>query len=131
MASESDRRRTRSSIEGAAVSLQHIVLFSFAEELSPQDEAEMRRQVQEWPGGIGGMTSIRLGRAINDERTRGYQYLLYMEFPDAEALVTYQNHPVHQFFLRWVLERACTPLAFDYLLDETTVILGAPTSPRG
>lgn len=28
------------------------------------------------------MTAIRFGRALWTDRTRGYQYLLYMEFPD-------------------------------------------------
>ena len=84
----------------------------------------MRRQVEEWPSAIGGMTAIRLGRSIDEARTRGYQYLLYTEFPDLEALVAYQQHPVHQQFLRWVLDRDCTPLAFDYPLDDSTVILG-------
>jgi hypothetical protein len=110
------------------VSLQHIVLFSFPEDLSPEDDAEMRRHVESWPGEIGGMTAIRLGRSINEERTRGYQYLLYTEFPDVETLVTYQKHPVHQVFLRWVLDRNCTPLAFDYYLDESTVILETAAS---
>jgi len=113
------------------LTLQHIVLFSFPEEFSPEDEAEMRRQVEAWPGEIGGMTSIRLGRSTNEERTRGYQYLLYIEFPDAETLVTYQKDPVHQHFLRWVLDRDCTPLAFDYPLDETTVILEGPARAGG
>jgi hypothetical protein len=112
------------------VSLQHIVLFSFPQDLGPEDEAEMRRMVEEWPEAIGGMTSIRLGRSINEDRTRGYQYLLYTEFPDVETLVTYQKHPVHQVFLRWVLDRECTPLAFDYPLDETTVILDGPVPSR-
>jgi hypothetical protein len=40
-----------------------------------------------------------------------------------DALVRYQKHPVHQQFLKWVLDRQCTPLAFDYYLDETTVVL--------
>ena len=105
------------------MSLQHIVLFSFPEDLSPDDDADMRRQVESWPAEIGGMTAIRLGRSLTEERTRGYQYLLYTEFPDVEALVTYQKHPVHQYFLQWVLDRRCTPLAFDYHLDEQTVIL--------
>jgi Stress responsive A/B Barrel Domain len=105
------------------VSLQHVVLFSFPEDLGPEDDAEMRRQVEAWPGAIGGMTAIRLGRSIDEARTRGYQYLLYTEFPDVETLVRYQRHPVHQDFLRWVLDRDCTPLAFDYPLDATTVIL--------
>jgi hypothetical protein len=108
------------------VSLQHVVLFSFPTDLRPEDDAEMRRQVEAWPAQIGGMTAVRLGRSIDEQRTRGYQYLLYTEFPDVETLVSYQKHPVHQEFLRWVLDRDCTPLAFDYLLDETTVILGAP-----
>ena len=104
------------------MSLQHIVLFSFAEDLDAADEAEMRRQVAAWPAEIGEATAIRLGRSINDERTRGHQFLLYTEFPDVDSLVRYQQHPVHQHFLRWVLERRCTPLAFDYPLDETTVV---------
>lgn len=108
------------------MSLQHIVLFSFPKDLSPRDDAEMRRQVEAWPAEVGGMTSLRLGRSANEERTRGYQYLLYTEFPDEAALVAYQQHPVHQEFLHWVLARACTPLAFDYPLDNTTVILSPP-----
>jgi hypothetical protein len=113
------------------VSLQHIVLFSFPQDLSAEDDAEMRRHVESWPGEIGGMTAVRLGRSINEERTRGYQYLLYTEFPDVETLVRYQQHPVHQRFLRWVIERDCTPLAFDYHLDESTVILDPAAAGRG
>ncbi len=109
------------------MSLQHIVLFSFPEDLSPEDDAEMRRQVESWPAEIGGMTAIRLGRSINGDRTRGYQYLLYTEFPDVATLVAYQQHPVHQKFLRWLLDRSCAPLVFDYPLDDTTVILGDRT----
>lgn len=113
------------------MSLQHVVLFSFPGDLGPEDDAEMRRQVEAWPAEIGGMTAIRLGRSIDEARIRGYQYLLYTEFPDVETLVAYQKHPVHQEFLRWVLDRDCTPLAFDYHLDETTVILGRPAGDRG
>jgi hypothetical protein len=105
------------------LTLQHIVLFSFPQDLDAADQAEMRRLVEAWPAEIGGMTAVRLGRSINEERTRGYQFLLYTEFPDLPALQTYQQHPVHQEFLRWVLDRQCTPLAFDYPLDETTVVL--------
>jgi len=104
------------------VSLQHVVLFSFPSNLDERDWTEMGRQVRAWPVEIGGMTTLRLGPAINDERTRGYQYLLFMEFPDETALKAYQQHPVHQEFLRWVLERECTALAFDYYLDVSTVI---------
>lgn len=103
--------------------LQHVVLFSFPTELSAADWDDMQRQVRSWPTEIGGIDEIRLGPPIDDARTRGYQYLLYMEVADMDALVAYQQHPVHQVFLQWVIDRDCTPLAFDYYLDETTVVL--------
>lgn len=104
------------------MSLQHVVLFSFAADLGQAEEIEMRRQVAAWPREIGGMTAIRLGRAIWTERTRGYTQLLYMEFPDEASLLAYQRHPVHQVFIGWLAEHQGSALAFDYALDATTVI---------
>ena len=36
------------------MSLQHIVLFSFHQDLSLEDEGDMRPQVKAWPEVIGG-----------------------------------------------------------------------------
>ena len=105
------------------MTLQHIVLFSFPEELSEPDAADMRAQVAAWPAGIGGMTRLRFGRDLTGARTNGYSRLLYMEFPGADALKAYQQHPVHQAFHAWLTERRCTPLAFDYVLDTDTVLI--------
>ncbi|MHB8506653.1 MAG: Dabb family protein [Acidimicrobiales bacterium] len=105
------------------MSLQHIVLFQFPEALSGDDAAELRRQVESWPSAIGGITALRLGPALWPDRARGYQYLLYMELPDEEALRTYQQHPVHQAFAAWANERGNVPLAFDYHLDGAAVIV--------
>ncbi len=105
------------------MSLQHIVLFGFGEELPTEDDAELLRQVASWPSAIGGMTALRLGRPLSSERTSGYQYLLYMEFPDEAALRAYQQHPVHQAFAAWAAERSNVVLAFDYFLDAGTVIV--------
>lgn len=104
------------------MTLQHVVLFSFPEDLSTEQEHEMFAKVSRWPEQIGGIEAIRLGRSINNERTRGYQLLLYMEVADEEALVKYQRHPIHQEFLGWVLAMECTALAFDYHLDSSTVL---------
>ncbi|HEV7192946.1 MAG TPA: Dabb family protein [Jatrophihabitantaceae bacterium] len=104
------------------MTLQHIVLFSFPSELSDDDDTDMRDQVKAWPEKIGGFGAIRFGRDLTDARTRGYQYLLYTEFDDEIALRNYQQHPVHQYFLAWVMERSCTPLAFDYHLTPDTVV---------
>ncbi|MGH3499109.1 MAG: Dabb family protein [Nocardioidaceae bacterium] len=105
------------------MTLQHIVLFKYRDELSEADAAQMRAQIAAWPASIDGIRKLRFGRDVTQERTRGHQYLLYTEFDDLDAMRAYQQHPLHQHFLAWVLERDCVPLAFDYQLDEQTVIV--------
>ena len=105
------------------MTVQHIVLFSFPRELSPADAAEMRAMVASWPKEIGLMGRCRFGTDLTKARTRGYEYLLYTEFPDVDALNGYRAHPVHLRFLDWLVERDCTPLAFDSYLDEQTVLM--------
>ena len=112
------------------MTLQHIVLFSFPRPLSEQEAATMRAMVASWPSEIGLMTKCRLGTDLTGKRNRGYGYLLYTEFPDAEALRQYQGHPVHVAFLDWITERDCTPLVFDYYLDEGTVLAPEPGPAR-
>jgi len=110
------------------VSLQHIVLFSFPRELSEEEAAAMRAMVASWPSEIGLMTRCRFGTDLTGKRNRGYEYLLYTEFPDADTLREYQGHPVHVRFLDWITERDCTPLVFDYHLDDGTVLMAEPHS---
>ncbi len=114
------------------MTVQHVVLFAFAEELSAADDYEMRAQVESWPEEIGQINVIRLGRDITGARTKGHQYLLYTEFDSVDLLHRYQQHPVHQKFLAWVLDHDCKPLAFDYELRQDTVIWphSAPDSPE-
>ena len=104
------------------MTLQHIVLFSFPRELSAAEQEQMRAMVASWPAEIGLMTKCRFGTDITGARTRGYGYLLYTEFPDTGTLARYRQHPAHVKFNDWLIERDCTPLAFDYYLDETTVL---------
>ncbi len=105
------------------MALQHIVLFSFPRELSAAEAAEMRDMVASWPAEIGLMTKCRLGTDLTGARTRGYSQLLYTEFPDVDTMNAYRAHPAHIRFMDWLTERDCTPLAFDYLLDEHTVLM--------
>jgi hypothetical protein len=105
------------------MTLQHVVLFSFPRELSAPEYDDMKRQVASWPEAIGGMSRLRFGADLTGARTNGYSRLLYMEFAGPDELKRYQQHPVHQAFNRWILERDCTPLAFDYFVDENTVLI--------
>jgi hypothetical protein len=105
------------------MTLQHIVLFSFPRDLSDDEAGQMRDMVASWPAQIGLMTRCRLGTDLTGARTRGYGYLLYTEFPDLESMTAYRAHPVHVKFMDWLAERDCQPLAFDYHLDEQTVLM--------
>jgi hypothetical protein len=105
------------------MTVQHIVLFSFPRVLTEDEAADMRSMVAAWPKEIGLMGKCRFGTDLTKARTRGYEYLLYTEFADAGALNDYRAHPAHQRFLDWLVERDCTPLAFDYHLDTQTVLM--------
>jgi len=115
------------------MALQHVVLFSFPSDPTAEQDADIRRYIAEWPDAIPGIRALRFGDALFTERTRNYQYLLYMEFDSVDDLRSYQGHPVHQKFLSWVNDSGITPLAFDYHLDADTVLVparGGATSPR-
>jgi hypothetical protein len=112
------------------MTLQHIVLFAFAQNLDDEQALEMRGQIEAWPSEIGGIDALRFGSDLTGARTRGHQYLLYMEFAGLAELQAYQQHPVHQRFLAWVLDHDCTPLAFDYHLTAQTVILPPGAFPE-
>jgi hypothetical protein len=104
--------------------VQHVVLFQFPRELTPEEEAAAVAQIRSWPSLIGGFTRLRFGRDRSQgARTRGFQYLLFAEFADQEKLRAYFPHPVHQRFSDWVAERGCVTLAFDYDLDGQTSIV--------
>jgi hypothetical protein len=105
------------------MTVQHIVLFSFPRELSADEAAQLRAMVASWPQEIGLMTKCRLGADLTGARTRGYTSLLYTEFPDVDSLDAYRAHPVHVQFLEFLAKLECTPLAFDYHLDDQTVLM--------
>jgi hypothetical protein len=111
------------------VTVQHIVLFSFPRELTEAEAGQMLDMVASWPAQIGLMTKCRLGTDLTGARNRGYSQLLYAEFPDLESMKAYQEHPVHLRFVDWLKELECTPLAFDYHLDDETVLM--PETPSG
>jgi hypothetical protein len=103
--------------------VQHVLLMKFSEPLDQAGESELREHAASWPRLIGEMTALRLGPSFTPERTRGYQYLMYMEFPDEASLRRYQDHPVHKAFVAWAgAHGGEPPLAFDYYLDGSTVI---------
>jgi hypothetical protein len=72
------------------------------------------------------MSRCRLGTDLTGARNRGYTHLLYTEFEDVDTLNRYRAHPAHVRFSDWVVERDCAVLAFDYHLDQGTVLMPEP-----
>lgn len=107
------------------MSLLHTVLIRFEPELGTDDVEVMRAQVRTWPEEIGGFEELAIGPPMYTERTRGFQFLIHIVVADAAALERYQVHAVHQRFAAWVVDHGGTVLAFDYLLDEDTVVIGS------
>lgn len=105
-----------------AARAQHVVLFKFAEELTPEEEAEMFQRVAAWPESIPGFTDLRLGRDVSG-RSGGFQYLLFTEFESEEAHQAYYSQPAHVAFSEWVFERGCEVLRMDYALEERNQLL--------
>jgi hypothetical protein len=104
------------------MSVQHVVLFSFEPKLGLEDEERLLSSVRSWPEQIGGFEVLRIGRSFDTARTRGYDFLLMMVVPDEPSLRAYQNHPVHQEFAHWIVEKGGAVIAFDYHLDSSTEI---------
>lgn len=95
-------------------SIQHVVLMRFPQPLDETDDAWLRSQVAEWPSRIGGFLECRVGSDLTGVRSQGWHYLLHTTFADAIALKAYIDHPVHQEFVAFLVERECDRLAFDY-----------------
>ena len=112
------------------MTVQHVVLFNFPRPLSAEDEAAMQEMVASWPSEIGLMSKCRLGTDLTGARARGYSHLLYTEFADVDTLNRYRAHPAHVRFSDWVNERDCTVLAFDYHLDQSTVLMPEPDDAK-
>lgn len=104
------------------MSLLHTVLVSFDPPLGPDELEEIHTQIRSWPEAIGGFEHLAVGPPLYTERAQGYQHLLHIVVADEVALERYQVHPVHQHFASWVRDRGGRVLAFDYHLDERTVV---------
>jgi Stress responsive A/B Barrel Domain len=102
--------------------IQHIVLFRFPEMLTDAEFGEWRDLAREWPIEIAGISAVRLGSPMSDTMSEGYQYLLYVELDDLDALNGYLAHPAHGKFGAWAASRGSAFLVFDYEVDLHTVI---------
>ena len=102
--------------------VQHVVLFKFSPELSPEEEKEMFERVRAWPQYIKELTGLRFGK---DEtgRSSGFDYLLLTQFDNEEDHQSYYSQDVHVAFGEWVRSRNAELIRVDYRLTPETLLV--------
>lgn len=101
---------------------QHVVLFRFPTELTPEEEKEMFAQVQAWPESIDGFTGLRVGKDVSG-RSAGWTYLLLTEFESEDAHQAYYSQPAHVAFSQWVFAHNAEVARIDYALTSENLIV--------
>ncbi len=100
--------------------LQHIVLFKFPEPVVDDTFVAMTEFISTWSEEIPDLRAIRFGKSRLPDLADGYQYLLYLEFDDADAVTRYMSDPTHLAMGRWAAGQGCKFLVFNYAVDATT-----------
>lgn len=98
---------------------QHVVLFKFPRELTPEEERHMSESVRSWLEEIDGFTGLRFGKDIGG-RNGGYAYLLWTEFESEDVHQAYYSQPSHVAFGDWIKEQGAELIRVDYAVNETT-----------
>lgn len=80
---------------------EHIVVFRFRSELSPDREQDLLSQLLSFQGRIPGIVSMSAGKNVTHEtdNVHGFSLGLRITFEDRDALTAYGPHPVHQQFV--------------------------------
>mgnify|MGYP005837896343 CR=1 FL=1 len=90
--------------------IEHIVLFKWKPETSPEQIAAAITGLQRLKTAIPGIVDLSCGQNFCD-RAQGFQTALVVRFTDRNALETYQPHPAHQAVVHTLIK----PIAADIL----------------
>lgn len=107
--------------------LQHVVLFGFPKDLEPSEHDEFGQLIRTIGAEVASVENLRLGRDLHlvGDRTRGYQYLMVMEFSGVEPFLAYRAHAAHVALSKFIRARKCEVVAFDYFLDDEACVSAA------
>jgi hypothetical protein len=93
-----------------------MVIHTFAFRWKPGVTAEQKehaiREIQALQGQIPGLVETLVGHNISP-RSQGYELGGVMKFADRASSETYNDHPVHQKLLSWLMP-LIDPLEVDY-----------------
>ena len=98
--------------------LQHVVMFRFAESVTPEDAQEVVAEFGKLPNKIDGITAYESGVSVgNEKQTQGFTHCFVVTFESQEALDKYLPHPAHQAFVKFLDGKVGKLLVFDYWAD--------------
>ncbi|MEH7250813.1 Dabb family protein [Neobacillus niacini] len=80
---------------------EHIVMFKFNKNISPEKEQDLLRQLKKLKGNIPGIIELTAGVNVTEEveNQHGYTLGLRVTFKDKRDLDNYLPHPIHQEFV--------------------------------
>lgn len=104
----------------------HVVLYSPRPDLSDADRAAVMAAVSNAARDIPSIKRLRIGKRIKhslpgyEQMMRDdYEYAVFIEFDDVEALKAYLQHPAHLAAGHHFTASAARALAYDYEVSES------------
>ncbi len=90
--------------------VEHIVLFKWKPEATPEQIAQAADGLRELKGMVPNILDLSVGENFT-ERAKGFTHGLVVRFPDKAALDVYGPHPAHQH----VVQTLINPIREDIL----------------
>ncbi|MCG5217807.1 Dabb family protein [Streptosporangium sp. KLBMP 9127] len=75
--------------------LRHVVLFTWTDDSTEEQRAEVATRLRELPGAIAQIRDYRIGAdaGINDGN---YHFAVVADFDSVDDYLVYRDHPLHQ-----------------------------------
>ena len=103
----------------------HVVLFKPKPELTDAQRAAVIADLKAAASGIPSIRALRVGRRVRHGRPgyeqlmrEDFEYLIIIEFDDAEGLTAYLTHPKHAAIGGHFMQASAAALAYDYELMD-------------
>jgi hypothetical protein len=93
--------KTSNDVEMREKMYEHIVMFKFNKNITPEKEQDLLRQLKGFKDNIPGIVELTAGFNVTEEveNKHGYTMGLRVTFKEKKDLDDYLPHPIHQEFV--------------------------------
>ena len=95
--------------------MKHVVMWSFKEGVSLEDQLEMKRQLESLQGVVPSLVRIEIGLDVS-KTDAAMDMVLCTEFEDESGLKAYATHPEHLKVVEFVKTLVCKRAVVDYII---------------